>query len=298
MSRVTFSRDVSVRALLILIAVAASGLMGCAGTKTFHEVARAGDTVALAAGWKQKFTRDSITVTFVPPVGEAIVYGPNHPAVRAIINFYPDPVSSIMVSRQTDQDLTDGARTYAQTLSEFTATGADWWQTTVFIDLPTSLPTGTTSIRISNPEGENVRASVDIVSGTGQPAALASNPGGPLNVYQLASLERVPHKTVNFSGATIPYAIEVGLAHDPDVDHGGVGRAGVINPRGEIKSVQWSGTGSSLRVILTPSGSRALTNLVDFKFFVAGGITNLSLVDVKAYDIDGNPVPGITASIE
>lgn len=285
-----------VAALFLLPAAAA--LTGCAGTKTFSETARAGDTVALATGWKHKFSRDNITVTITPPTGGAIVYGPNHPAVRAVVNFYPDPVSSIMVSRLTDQDLTNGARTYAQTLSQFTGTGADWWQTTVFLDLPPSLPMGTTNIRIDNPQGESVRLAVDIVSGAGAPAQLSSNPGGPLNVYQLASLERVPHRTVNFSGATIPYAIEVDLAHDPDVDHGGTGRAGVINPRGEIKNLQWRGTGSALRVLMMPAGQQPLTNLVDFKFFVAGGITNLAVVNVRAYDNSGNPVQGITASLE
>lgn len=293
------ARNRSVLGLAVaMLVVLVAALTGCAGTKTFSETARAGDTVALAAGWKHRFTRDNITVTITPSSGGAIVYGPNDPAVRVIVNFYPDPVSSIMVSRQTDQDLTQGARTYAQTLSEFTGTGADWWQTTVFLDLPVSLPTGTANIRIDNPQGESVRAALDIVSGVGTPAQLASNPGGPLNVYQLASLERVPHKTVNFSGATIPYAIEVALAHDPDVDHGGVGRAGIINPRGEIKNLQWRGTGSALHVIMMPAGQSPLSNLVDFKFFVAGGIANLAVVDVHAYDIDGNPVPGITASLE
>lgn len=284
--------------LLIVAGLMVGALTGCAGSRTFSEVARAGDTVALPAGWKHKFSRDNITVTITPPVGSAIVYGPNHSSVRASINFYPDPVSSIMVSRQTNQDLTDGARTYAQTLSQFTGTGTDWWQTTVFIDLPISLPVGKTSIRISNPEGETVTTTVDIVNGAGVPAQMASNPGGPLNVHQLASLERVDYNTVNFSGSTIPFAIEVNLAHFPDVDHGGVGRAGVINPRGEIKNLHWNGTGSDIRVVLLPANQQPLTNMVDFKFFVAGGITNLMVVDVKAFDINGNPVTGVTASLQ
>lgn len=273
-------------------------LTGCSGGKTFREVARAGDTVALAAGWKQKFSRDNITVTITPQAGGQFIYLPNDPAVRAVVNFYPDPVSSIMVSRQTNQDLTDGARTYAQTLSQWTDQGTDWWQTTVFIDLPLGLPTGKSVITISNPQGETVSSSVDIVAGTGTAAEFNSNPGGPLNAYQLASLERVPNNTVNFSGGTIPYAIQLTLAHDPDVDHGGVGRAGVINPRGEIKNLQWYGAGNQLHVVLMPSGQQPLTNMVDFKFFVAGGITNLSLVDLQAFDVDGNPVSGVTASIQ
>jgi hypothetical protein len=35
----------------------------------------------------------------------------------------------------------------------------------------------------------------------------------------------------------------------------------------------------------------------EFKFYVAGGVTGLQVVNVKAVDIDGNSVPGISASI-
>ncbi len=168
----------------------------------------------------------------------------------------------------------------------------------MFLDLPDALPPGAATIAITNPEGESVQLALTIVEGTGSPALLSSSPGGPLNPYHLASLERVPHHTVRFTGDTIPYAIELVMNHDPDVDHGGVGRAGVINPRGEIKNLQWHGSGSSLRVHLMPAGQSPLSTLVDFKFFVAGGITNLAVADVRAYDSEGGPVPGIAAVIE
>lgn len=285
-------------AFMLAALLSMSILAGCSGTSTFREVARAGDTVALAAGWKHKFSRDNITVTITPPVGGAIVYGPNDARVRLVVNLYPDPVSSILVSRQTGQDLTDGAQTYAQTTSTWTGGDTDWWQTTVFIDLPTTIPTGRSTITISNPQGETVSSTVNIVDGTGSSSPFSTNPGGPLNIYELASLERVKHNTVNFTGSTIPFAIELNLTHDPDVDHGGAGRAGVINPRGEIKSVQWQDTGTNLHVILLPSSTQLLSNMVDFKFYVAGNITNLSLVNVKAYDVNGNPVAGVAASVD
>ena len=48
---------------LLLALLTAVLLIGCAGTKTFHEYARAGDTIIVAAGYKKDFQRDNITVT-------------------------------------------------------------------------------------------------------------------------------------------------------------------------------------------------------------------------------------------
>ncbi len=54
------------KALVALQLVACLLIAGCAGTKTFHEFARPGDTVALAAGWQNNAFRDNITVTITP----------------------------------------------------------------------------------------------------------------------------------------------------------------------------------------------------------------------------------------
>jgi hypothetical protein len=137
---------------------------------------------------------------------------------------------------------------------------------------------------------------VEIVEGNGQPNTFQAT-FGSLSKQQLASMERVPHYTVGFLGSTIPYAIQIDLAHDPDVDHGGAGRAHVTNPRGDLKGVAWKDDGSNLRVILAPAKRSVLGNMKEFKFYVAGGVTGLQVVNVKAVDIDGNSVPGISASI-
>lgn len=145
-------------------------LGGCVGTRTFHEIARAGDTVAVAAGWKHNFTRDNITVTITPSSGAPIVLPPRDPAIRAVVNLYPDPVSSILVSQETGQDITPYAQTYADMVSgNFTQGDKDWWQTSVFVDLPLSLPVGNTAIAVSTPQGETASSVVEIVSGTGRP---------------------------------------------------------------------------------------------------------------------------------
>jgi hypothetical protein len=109
---------------------------------------------------------------------------------------------------------------------------------------------------------------------------------------------RVPHFTVGFNGSTVPFAIQVYLSHAPDADHGGSGRAYVINPRGDLKNVTWSDTGTNMRVIISPAKTQALSNIHDYKFYIAGGVTNLAVSNVKAVDIDGNAVSGVTATID
>jgi hypothetical protein len=272
-------------------------LSGCVGARTFHEIARAGDTVAVAAGWKN-FSRDNITVTITPSTGIPVVYGPGNPAVRAVINLYPDPISSIVVSTETGQDLTPFAQTYGGLIGSTYSNGdKDWWQTTVFIDLPAALPVGSATIDISGSAGGSASSTVEIVAGTGTPNSFYTSIG-PLGADQLAAMERVGHNTIKFYGSTIPYAIQVGLAHDPDVDHGGSGRAYVVNPRGDLKNIAWSDDGTNIQVILSPTHGQSLNNLLDFKFYVAGGVTNLRALSIKAVDINGNALTGVSAVVE
>lgn len=272
-------------------------LQGCVGARTFHEAARAGDTVALATGWKHYFSRDNITVTITPSSGSPIVYLPNDPAVRAVVNLYPDPLSSLLISPRIGQDLTPSAQTYASIVSNnYTNRDPDWWQTTVFVDLPDYLPLGTATISITNPQGESASPVVDIVDGAGRSNTFASTTGS-INEFQLASMERVSHYVIRFSGDTVPYAIQVDMAHDPDADHGGSGKTYVINPRGDIKNVTWSDNGTDLRVIAIPAKGMSMGSMLNCKFYVAGGINNLNMLSIKAVDIDGNPVTGISANV-
>jgi hypothetical protein len=245
------------------------------------------------------FSRDKITVTITPSSGSPIVYAPNNPAVRAVINLYPDPVSSLLVSMETGQDLTPAATTYGSLMFNYIPQREkDWWQTSVFIDLPANLPVGTAWIEISDTSGGYAYSELEIVAGVGSPNPFYAAINGPLNLNQLASLERVPHFTVDFNGSVIPFAIQVELSHDPDVDHGGSGRAHVINARGDLKNVTWSDTGTGMRVVILPAKAQALSNIHDYKFYVAGGVTNLTVLNIKAVDINGNPVSDVTATVD
>jgi len=289
---------------LIFMIFLANVLSGCIGTKTFNDNARARDTVALAAGWKHNYGRDNITVTITPSSGAPIVYMPNDPAVRAVVNLYPDPLSGLIVSPQVNLDMTPGARTYANLVSgSFTDYDNDWWQTAVFVDLPSSLPQGTARIDITNPQGESTYSNVNIVPGTGQPINFTytispdSNSTDTLNANQLHSMERIGNYVIQFSGSTIPYALQLDLTHAPDVDHGGAGRAYVVNTRGDIKNAAWSDDGTNLRIILHPANGQTLGQFSDFKIYVTGGITGLQLLNLKAVDINGSTVTGVTANL-
>jgi len=275
-------------------------LVGCAGTRTFHEYAQAGDTVVLAAGWQKTFSRGGITVNITPSDGSPdIIYAPNNPAIRSVINLYPDPISSLMVSDRTSQNITSAATTYAQTIrANFTAQERDWWQTVVFIDLPTSLPLGLTTISVSDGLGHTAQSTLDIIQGSGgSPNTLSAELVGALNRQYLASLERSSYYEVNLSASTLPSAVEVDFTHDPDINTGGVGKAYVVNPVSGVKSLSWNDDGSTLKVIMMPSMAGLVQRAEDFKFYVAGGIKNLATMSVQAYDSAGNSVPGAAVNV-
>lgn len=273
-------------------------LAGCSGVKTYPAMARAGDTVAIAAGWKQHFSRNEIVVTITDANGITTTYLPGDPAVRAVVNLYPDPVSSIIISEETNQDLTPYAQIYSSSVNtNITSDDKDWWQTSVFIDLPSTMATGSASINIGSVSSETSSTTLEIIGGTGTVENFQTE-FGPLNPDQLASMERVGHYIISFTGSVIPYGIQVELSHLPDVNNGGAGKVYVVNTRGDLKNINWVDDGAStLKVLLTPSQPKVLDNMKDFKFYVAGGIDGLIVNNVIAVDVNGNPVSGVVASI-
>ncbi len=277
--------------------MATAALFSCGGQQTFNEYARAGDTIAFAAGMEPDLSKNNVTVTITPSVGADIILNPGDPAIRGIVNLYPDPASSLIVSRETDQDITPTARTYAQT-TNFTAGGdKDWFQSTVFIDLPATLPTGTTQIEVTNGLGSSHTSTLEIIPGTGTPHNFNGEFLGPLSADMFESLSRVSHFTVSFTAATLPEAIEINLTHDPDVDNGGVGRAFAINPTGYKKNLMWTDDGINMKAIILPARDGIFDDEQDYKFYVAGNITGLVIADVTGYDNNGAVVAGVAASI-
>ncbi len=270
-------------------------LSGCAGVQTFPNVVRSGETVAIAAGWKQNFTNENITVRIISSSGQEVTYQPLDPAIRAVVNLYPDPVSALLVSDAINKDIVPNMLTYAtQIHNNFTGEDRDWWQTTVFVDLPRAISIGVATIEISNPYGEMATAVVEVVGGEGVPAAFNAEKNGNLASSQLSALGRAHHYVVGFDGVRVPYAVEVIMGYQ-------FGDLHLVNPRGDLKNVAWVDDGESIiRAVITPASSKVPLNMTDYKFYVAGGLagfTTLQVLNVKAYDADGLEIAGVVASI-
>lgn len=300
--------NIVIRACILLPLV--SWLAACVGFQSFTTAARPGETIALAIGWNKTLTRQNMTVTITPSSGAPIIYAPNDPRVRAIMNLYPDPASRAVVGYQTKQALGGAGNNIGGQIAGLTydtASGEsddDYWQSTVYLDLPSTLPTGTATIAITggtdaplNPmhveilPGSSVSNPFNIYTGTwanaGSYSLLSLFPNA------LIAMERAPQSTVTFSGTTIPHSIQFEFSHTP-----AVGKTWIVNPRGDLKNVLWTDTGSNVRVILTPTAGVTLAQMIDFKFYISGGITGITPTNLKAYDINGSPVTGVTASLQ
>lgn len=273
-------------------------ITACGGLRTFHDYARAGDTVAVPVGMQPTFNKDNITVTITPSSGTPITLTASDPAVRGIINFYPDPISNMIVSREIDEDTTPGSRAYAGMTLTTSNNDKDYFQTTVFVDLPSSLPTGLTNIEVTDTSGLSHNATLDIVSGTGTPNSFEADVGGVLLTKDIFdSLGRSAHTEVSFNAITVPQAIEINFTHDPDKTVGGTGKAFVVNPLGYRKNLSWSDDGTSLKIIMMGSQSGLIDDIKDYKFYIAGTATNLQLQSVSSFDSAGNALSGTSAII-
>ena len=285
-------------------------LSGCTGVQTFSQIARPGDTVALTIDWQPNLTRQDVTIRITDSSYNTMDILGTDPAVRAWINTYPDPISKTVVGRETAQSFGIQASAWGIGIDSETGGDKDWFDTFVLLDLPSSLNAGAATIDVLT-SGVSILpqpVSVEILPSTGSSYTFNTAEWGPLTSNQIHSMERANHYVVTFSGSAVPAAIQVDFTHDPDRDNAGTGQAYVVHPRGDIKSIAWGDNGTALRVILTPSWHKTaedaaatslnVETLEWFKFYVAGGITGLQVAAVHAYDINGNDIEGLSATIQ
>ena len=279
-------------------------MVGCAATKTFNQYALSGETVAIATGYQPDWSRDNISVWVEDPKGSDnwVQYPANDPRIRAVVNFYPDPLSSIVVSNRTAQDITPFSESYGSNTNIFTGGDRDWFQTVVFFDLPDPMTIGTASVYVEEVANTSnfVDTTVDILGTGGSPHQFGTDAGGPLQRVHLASLERASHYTVTLSGTgAVPHAVQLDFTHDPDADNGGAGKAYVVEPISGVKNISWTDDGTKLRVVVLPADGNTPTSFEDFKFYVAGGITNLAPSTAPgstlAFNINGGDVTGVSS---
>jgi len=284
--------------LIFAILIIPIFLSACGGLRTFHEYARAGDTVAVAAGMKPDFNKDNITVTITPSSGSTIVLAADDPAIRGIINLYPDPISSMKISKELGTNLTTNAISYADTTLTSANYDNDWYQTSVFLDLPDNLPLGLTQIDITNELGTFHSATLDIVEGVGEPNAFSTDlfdVNVDSNMFD--SLARTDHATIFLQSEIIPAAVELLFTHDPDISVGGSGQAFIVNPLGHRKNLRWSDDGTNLKILMIESKPGIIDNINDYKFYITGTATNLQFVSLQGFDNNGQIIPDITHTL-
>ncbi|MHB8728986.1 MAG: hypothetical protein ACYC9K_08085 [Sulfuricaulis sp.] len=97
--------------IVTILVTATLGIFGCAGTAPLNTAYRAGDTVALGAGWKQHFDRNSLTVTFTGSDGSTTVYSPGDSRLRAVINLSLTPCPTWSSGRARDRTSVTAAHT-------------------------------------------------------------------------------------------------------------------------------------------------------------------------------------------
>ena len=282
---------------------------GCTSVQNFGLTARPGETIAITLGYQPELTRENTQITITDAGNNQTTYTASSPQYRALINIYPDPVSKMIVNKETGlgatnaADLVEGIITYGD--KEYT-------EKLLILDLPDSMVPGTATISITdgldqpiiNPYGnagkEISDMYVEVLAGSGSGIQDAFQNQEVLNILPayLRAQERAPHYKVTFQGSEIPHAIQVEMTHDADLDNGDTGRAYVVNPRGDIKNILWADDGYNLKVILVPTHAQNMSNMSDFKFYIAGGLTGLSINQYHAYDINGEPVQGVTPKVE
>lgn len=285
-------------------------MAGCTGTHSFTASARPGETIAIAAGWKQKLTRNDLTVVITPASGLPITYNPGDPRVRSLFQSYPDPVSKLVVSDRSGVSYPNsGLSNYAGGFNNLSSNFGswfvrpmagnqnDWSDTMVLLDLPTSLAPGEATVAL-------IAAGVNVM----QPALVEvlPVPAGDQNQLELGggigapgpvrSIERASHFAVNFSGpeGIIPHSVQAEFTRTLAAS----GNSWVTQGRGDIMNLTWADTGTLVKVLRSPVKGEPTALLSDFNFYVTGAVTALTVNSVKAYDIVGNVIPGFSASLQ
>lgn len=274
---------------------------GCMGTQSFGIAARSGDTIALAVGRYDNLQKSNMTVTVTDSSGKVTTYQPNSSAIRAVINLYPDPASYLMYSDR----LYPGLPGLLSILNSTTSGDKDWWETTVYLNLPSGMATGTANVSITTAIGQTIGPiAVTILPGTGSANVFwASYSTGPVGLgSSLFMAERLPHATIIFDGATVPYGVQIRLTHANSIDSGtGSNLALAVLPRGDQSTLIWDDDGTTLRVLMQSPSEMLPEKTKNYKFYLLGvDPASLQILSgsLKAVDANGNPISGISASIQ
>jgi hypothetical protein len=173
------------RIYLIILSFSLLVLQGCVAVQPFPTVARAGDTVTLAVGSAEGMVKSSTNVFFTPDGGSEVAI-PNE-NIRAIIRLYPD--------KRTN------AWSASSAIAIDTLTGHGSWLSVMVVDLPSTLPVGTGTVRVSTPatyaafsnDINDETIAIEILPGVGAPATFDYQSVGASVAGDLSNIELMPH---------------------------------------------------------------------------------------------------------
>lgn len=298
------------------VAVLVALLSGCSGTQTFTTAARPGETIAIAAGWQQKLSRNNLTVVFTPESGSPVTYNPGDYRIRTVVQAYPDPVSKLVVADRSGVTYSGAGipsgspeepnpinynilgTSVTNLVRNNTGNENDWSQTIVYVDLPKPLASGLANVKLKK-DGVNILPTggtdVEVLAGESLRNTFEMSTYGGLG-SPIRSAERAPNFVVRLNGpeGVVPHSIQADFTRTLS----GTGSAWVTHTRGDITSLSWSDTGGLITVMLTPTNGVTTNNITDFKFYVTGAVTDLTANSLKAYDVSGNLLSGFSVAIE
>lgn len=274
-------------------------LSGCSGVFTFPERALPGSTVMVALGSHPRLMRSDLTVGITASNGVIYQYGPGDARVRYMLNAYADPLSHLVVR---DGAHMDQFSNYAEGIRmELTNGDNEWSETFLFMDIPTDIAPGDALISFTSSSGSltpsQIRIQVLPGGAVTRNTFLGLDPADATMVsVQMAKMERAAHFVVTLSGPNglVPHSIQMKFSRSL----GGTGGPWVTQGRGDLKNIMWSDNGTDLIVLLTPTKGIPVSDLRDLRFYVSGAVETLEVLDLRAYDISGNPLSGFSAQLE
>jgi len=281
-------------------------LTGCTGLQTFPNVARAGDTVALAIGSPDGATRSNTTAVFVSK------NDPGYPTtpvlypltIRSLFRLYGDKASIQYQRNYTTKQIID-------------TSGHEHWVTVAAIDLPTTLPKEPGEVRFTttapyptvNSNINNVAIDLEILpatAGSGMASLFPIELGqGAVGNGDLLSLEPQTHAVIypTFLGGSNPWpdfgAIELKVSMPTGTPIADRSLRVLVDDMSMTtdskRSVISRKNGTDLTVgLLSPSGKlKYFEARVEIVLPSGGTFSGTpTITSVSYYDINGNPVAG------